>query len=57
MWWALIGEIAPRGKEMAGEKETACCVRCYHVYKQQFGKCWCVAQIDPTNVGRKITFA
>ena len=32
MWWALIEEIAPRGKEMAGEKEIACCVR-GHIYK------------------------
>ena len=33
MWWALIEEIAPRAEEMACEKETACCVRGYHVYK------------------------
>ena len=33
MWWALIEEIAPCAEGMAGEKETACCVRGYHVYK------------------------
>ena len=33
MWWALIEEIAQRAEEMAGEKETACYVRGYHVYK------------------------
>ena len=46
MWWALIEEIAPRAEEMAVEKEMACCVRGYHVYKeygqQQLVKCWCV---------------
>ena len=30
MWWALIEEIAPRAKEMAGKKEIACCVRGYY---------------------------
>jgi len=47
VWWTLIEEIALRAEEMAGEKEMACCVRGYYVYKdygqQQFGKCWCVA--------------
>jgi len=33
LWWALIEEIAPRAEDMAGEKEIACCVRGYHVYK------------------------
>ena len=33
MWWALIEEIALRAEEMAGEKEMACCVRGYQVYK------------------------
>ena len=33
MWWALIEEIAPLAEEMACEKEMACCVRGYHVYK------------------------
>ena len=31
--WALIEEITPHAEEMAGEKEIACCVRGYHVYK------------------------
>ena len=30
---ALIEEIVARAKEMAGEKEMACCVRGYHEYK------------------------
>ena len=44
MWRALIEEIARRAEEMSGEKEMACYVRGYHVYKdiiyghQQFGK-------------------
>ena len=33
MWWALIEEMALCAEEMAGEKEIACCVRGYHVYK------------------------
>ena len=33
VWWALIEEIALRAKEMAGEKEMACCARGYIVYK------------------------
>ena len=33
VWCALIEEIAARAKEMAGEKEMACCVRGYHKYK------------------------
>ena len=33
VWWALIEEIALRAEEMACEKEMACCVRSYHVYK------------------------
>ena len=33
VWWALIEEITPCAEEMAGEKEMACCVRGYHVYK------------------------
>ena len=32
-WWALIEEIAPHAEKMAGEKEMACCVRDYHIYK------------------------
>ena len=45
VWCALIEEIAPRAEEMAGEKEMACCVRGYPVYKDIWaaaGKCWCV---------------
>ena len=56
MWWALIEEIAPCAKEMAGEKEMACCVRSYHVYLD----IWAAAirevlmcSMEPTNV-RKI---
>ena len=33
MWWMLIEEITPHVEEMAGEKEMACCVRGYHIYK------------------------
>ena len=33
VWWALFEEIAQRAEEMVCEKETACCVRSYHVYK------------------------
>ena len=33
MRWALIEEIAPHAKEMAGEKDGACRVRGYHVYE------------------------
>ena len=33
MLWALIEEIATRAVKMAGEKEVACCVRGYRVYK------------------------
>ena len=54
MWWALI-EIAPRAKEMAGEKEMAYCVRGYHIYKD----IWAAAirevllcSTKPTNVGK-----
>ena len=35
-WWALIEEIAPHAKKMAGEKEKACCVRGYHVYEDRY---------------------
>ena len=51
VWWALIEEIAPCAKEMAGEKEMACCVRGYHVYEEKWAaanlkvlvcNCWCV---------------
>ena len=33
MWWTLIEEIALCAEEMACEKEMACCVRGYRVYK------------------------
>jgi len=33
VWWTLNEFIAPHAKEMAGEKEMACCVRGYHIYK------------------------
>ena len=51
VWWALIEGIAPHAKEMAGEKEMACCVRGYHVYKDMWAAAigelllchhWCV---------------
>ena len=46
MWWALIEDIALHVEKVAGEKEMACGVRGYQVYKdiwqQQLGKCWCV---------------
>ena len=55
MWWALIEEITPRAEEVAGEKEMACCVRGYHVYKdieaaaiQEVLLC----STEPTNVGK-----
>ena len=55
MWWALIEKIAPRAKEMAGEKETACCVRGYHVYKDiwatEIGEVM-VCSREATNVGK-----
>ena len=51
MWWALIEEIAPCAEEMTGEKEIACCVRGYHVYKDIWAvaiwKCWCAARSQP----------
>ena len=33
VWWTLIEETTPRAEEMVCEKEMACCVRGYHVYK------------------------
>ena len=56
VWWALIEEIAPRAKEMAGEKEMACCARGYHVYKDIWAAATrevLVCNTEPTNV-RKI---
>ena len=54
MWWALIEEIAPHAEEMAGEKEIACCVRGYHVYKNLWAAAIrevVVRSTEPTNVG------
>ena len=36
VWWALIEKIAPCAEVMACEKEMACCVRGYHVYKDMW---------------------
>ena len=55
MWWALIEEIAPRAKEMTDEKEIACCVRGYHVYKDIWAAAiWevLVCSTEPTNIGK-----
>ena len=53
MWWALIEEIALRAEEMACEKEMACCVRGYHIYKHiwtaAIGEVL-VCSREPTNV-------
>ena len=57
VWWALSEEIAQRAEEMACEKETASCVRGYHVYKdQQLGKCWCVARSQPTRKNIRVKY-
>ena len=48
-----IEEMTPRAEEMAGEKEMACCVRGYHVYKDilaaTIGEVFGVSR-EPTNV-------
>ena len=53
VWWALIEEITPRAEETDCEKETACCVRGYHVYKDigvaAIGEVL-VCSREPTNV-------
>ena len=49
VWWALIEEIAPHAKEMAGEKEIACCVRGYW----DIWAAVLVCSTEPTNI-RKI---
>ena len=36
VWWTLSEEIALCAKEMAGEKEMACCVRGYHIYDRGY---------------------
>ena len=54
MWWALNEDIVPCAKEMACEKEMACCVRGYQVYKDigaaAIGEVL-VCTREPTNVG------
>ena len=59
MWWALIEEIAPRAENrdrwLHGEKEIACCVRGYHVYKDIRAASIrevLVCSTEPTNVGK-----
>ena len=55
MWWALIEEIASRAEEMAGEKEIACCVRGYHIYKDIWAAATrevLVHSMEPTNSGK-----
>ena len=55
MWWALIEEIALRAEEMACEKEMACCVRGYHVYKDIWAAAIgevLVCSREPTNIGK-----
>ena len=53
MWWALIQEIAQCAEEMACKKETACCVRGDHDYKDiwaaAIGEVLVCSQ-EPTNV-------
>ena len=52
MWWALIEKIAPRAEVMACEKEMACCVRGYHVYKDMWAAAIgevLVCSREPTN--------
>ena len=52
MWWALIEEIAPHAEEMVHEKEMACCVRGYHVYKDLWAAAFgevLVCNREPTN--------
>ena len=59
MRWASIEEIATRAEEMAGEKEMACCVRGYHMYKDiwaaAIGKVL-VCSREPTNADNKKKF-
>ena len=57
MWWALIEEIALCAEEMACEKEMACCVRGYHVYKDMWAAAIgevLVCSREPTNEGKII---
>ena len=51
VWWALV-EIALRAEEMACEKEIACCVRGYHIYKDMWAAAIgevLVCSREPTN--------
>ena len=53
--WLAFEEITPRAEEMAGEKDTACCVRGYHVYKDIWAAAIqevLVSSTEPTNVGK-----
>ena len=55
MWRSLIEEITLHAEEMAGEKETACCVRGYHIYKDIWAAAIrevLVCSMEPTNVGQ-----
>ena len=55
VWWALIEEIASHAEEMAGEKEIACCVRGYHIYKDIWAAAIrkvLVCSTEPTNIGK-----
>ena len=50
-----IEEIALCAKQTAGEKETACCVRGYHVYKDIWAAAIrevLVCSTEPTNGGK-----
>ena len=52
VWWALV-EITLRAEEMVCEKEMACCVRGYHVYKDMWAAAIgevLVCNREPTNV-------
>ena len=51
----IIEEITPRAEELAGEKEMACCVRGYHIYKDIWAAAvWevLVCSMEPTNIGK-----
>ena len=53
VWWALIEKITPLAEEVAGEKEMACCVRGYHLYKGIWAATIpevLVCSMEPTNI-------
>ena len=55
VWWPLTEEIASHFEEMAGEKEIACCVRGYHIFKDIWAAAIqevLVCSTEPTNVGK-----